>query len=236
MDIGSNQPTTSLSREQIYRDTKNWYKTINTPLTNTLNLNLVKRYAGQNILDVGCATGGYCIELQKKGFHCTGVDINEEYVKIAQKNGVNAFLIKDALPFKDKSFDTVLLFEILEHVVEPDNLLIEAKRVAKKNILISVPDCDGFETLRTYGLTYEHFLEMDHKNFFTKDSLIALLSKHFNNFKTIEIGPIYPLLINYKREKANLFWVLFRKFVSLCCKLKLLESGFYTGLQAVVIL
>ena len=35
-------------------------------------------------------------------------------------------------PFEDKSFDTVILFEILEHVSRPVEILKEAKRVAKK--------------------------------------------------------------------------------------------------------
>ncbi|MGB9736310.1 MAG: class I SAM-dependent methyltransferase [bacterium] len=228
----------SLNKEQIYRDTNTWYKNFDTPLVNPINLNLVKRYAGLNILDVGCATGGYCIELKKSGYNCIGVDINKEYVRIARKNGINVCLIKDEFPFKDNSFDTVLLFEIIEHLEEPGRLLKEAKRVAKKNILISVPNCEGFEALRKYGLTYEHFLEMDHKNFFTRDLLAALLSRHFNNFIIKEVGSLFPLLLNLDHQNfiGKISGWSIRKFIGLCYKLKILNSSFYTGLQAVVIL
>jgi len=227
---------TFLTREQIYRNTKNWYKKLNKPVTNKDNIDFVKKYAGQNILDVGCATGGYCLELNKQGFKCVGVDVNADYVKIAKENGVEAYLIREEFPFKDKTFDTVIMFELIEHVVEPDKILKEAKRVAKKSILISVPNCGGTETLGNYGLTYEHFLEMDHKNFFTKDSLTVLLSKHFDNFKIIEVGPIYPLLLNYKGVLGKIIGLPLRKFVTLFYKLGILRSDFYRGLQAVVIL
>ena len=199
-------------------------------------MDLVKQYAGQSVLDVGCATGGYCLELNKQGFKCTGLDVNNDYVKIAKKNGVNAYLIKEEFPFKDKTFDTVVLFELIEHVVEPDKILKEARRVAKKNILISVPNCNGFEALKNYGLTYEHFLEMDHINFFTKDSLTTLLSKHFDDFKIMEVDPIYPLLLNYKGVLGKIIWVPLRKFITMCYKLGILKSDYYRGLQVVVTL
>ena len=153
-------------------------------------IHFCQQHAGKRILDFGCATGGYCLELRKLGFECVGVDISEEYIKIAQQKGVEAHLIKDCLPFNDNSFDTVIMFELLEHVEDPDRILKEAKRVAKKNILVTVPNCEGFETLRNYGLTYEHFLEMDHISFFTKDSLRELLSNHFDNFEITEEEPI----------------------------------------------
>ncbi|GAI70639.1 unnamed protein product, partial [marine sediment metagenome] len=89
----------------------------------------------------------YCLELKRLGFECVGVDINEEYIKIAREKGVEAYIVKETLPFADDFFDTVIMFELLEHVHNSDEILKEAKRVARKNILITVPDCGGFETL-----------------------------------------------------------------------------------------
>ena len=192
------------------------------------HINFCQQHAGKRILDFGCSTGGYCLELGRLGFECVGVDINEEYIKIAQQKGVEAHLIKDRLPFNDNSFDTVIMFELLEHVEDPDRILKEAKRVAKKNILVAVPNCEGFETLRNYGLTYEHFLEMDHINFFTKDSLTELLSNRFDNFEIVEEEPIQPWLFSY----PGFLW----KFVGLLWRWGVLRTDFYRCLHLVITL
>ena len=45
----------------------------------------------------------------------------------------------ESLPFKDNSFDTAVLAEVLEHVEDPVKAMKEAKRVASK-IIITVPN------------------------------------------------------------------------------------------------
>jgi len=173
---------TKLTKEKIYRDSKRYYLEMSHGRFSSNLIGFCQQHAGKRILDFGCATGNYCKELRKLGFECIGVDINKEYIKIAHSKGVEAYLIKDNLPFDNKSFDTVIIFELLEHVHSPDKILKEAERVAKKNILITVPDCGGFETLKNYQLIYEHFLELDHVSFFTKKELEGLLSKQFKKF------------------------------------------------------
>ena len=150
---------TRLTKEKIYRDSKKLYVELEgEKRLSKIHIDFYKQYAGKMVLDFGCATGNYCLELKKLGFECVGVDINEEYIKLAQKKGVKAHLIKDRLPFEEKSFDTVIMSELLEHVQNPGNILEQAKRVAKKNILITVPNCEVFEALKACRLTYNHFL------------------------------------------------------------------------------
>lgn len=45
-----------------------------------------------------------------------------------------------SLPFKDKAFDIVTCFEVLEHMREPKRSIEELCRVSKKVIIISVPE------------------------------------------------------------------------------------------------
>jgi SAM-dependent methyltransferase len=45
----------------------------------------------------------------------------------------------EALPFKDNSFDTALMLEVLEHVEDVEAALKEALRVARR-VIISYPD------------------------------------------------------------------------------------------------
>lgn len=46
----------------------------------------------------------------------------------------------NSLPFEDNSFNTVVLGDILEHIVTPDITLLEAFRVAKDKVVVTVPD------------------------------------------------------------------------------------------------
>lgn len=213
-----------LTREKIYRDSKKWYVEINGPRAGAKNIiNFCKQHAGKRILDFGCATGNYCLELKRLGFECVGVDINEEYIKIAQKRGVEALVIKEHLPFEENSFDTVIMLELLEHVQNPDGILKDAKRVAKKNILLTVPNNTEFDKLKQLRLTYEHMLEKDHINFFTKESLSNLLSKYFEKYYVKEEEPIFA--------HSLLPWYL-RKPISLCIKLKFIRPSVYFRLYA----
>ena len=94
------------------------------------------------------------------------------------------------LGFADKSFDTILLVEVLEHVHDPATIIEEAKRVSKGTVVITVPNCSDFQRLRESGLTYEHMLERGHRNFFTKKDLEGLLRSRFKNPRVSEGDPI----------------------------------------------
>ncbi|WP_414468848.1 class I SAM-dependent methyltransferase [Methanobacterium sp. ACI-7] len=211
---------------EIVRDTRNYYLD-NESLVSKMLINFALKYAGNKILDVGCATGDYCNELKKLDFKCTGIDINAKYINKAKENGIDAYTM-DAknIDFPDNSFDTVLLFEVLEHVDDPLVILNEVKRVAKKNILITVPNCNEFSELKKFGLTYEHMLEKDHINFFTINNLDELLSKKFIKYKILEREPI-------ALGAVDLPWIL-KYPIWLLYKLKLIKSNFYYRLYAVV--
>lgn len=219
------RPADNLKRADIYRDTNTLYNNVHGGYSK-MHLKYCNDYAGHSVLDIGCATGNLCIELQKNGYKCTGVDINSEYVRIAKENGVEAYVVDGKLPFEDKAFDTVTIFEVLEHIKNPNELLKEAKRVARKNILISVPNCGGYAELKKWYLTYEHFLELDHRLFFTKESLRNLLVKHFNDFIVTEEKPVFL-------GRAGLPWWI-SKPIALLYKLRVLKPKIFTRLFAVI--
>lgn len=128
-----------MKKDEIFRDTKNWYLEKSNYASAAL-IEFAVQFAGKKILDAGCATGEYCVKLSELGFECTGVDINPAYVAKAKTIGIDAYVMDGrSLKFPDNSFDTILLFEVLEHVNNPEDILKEAKRVTRKNILITVP-------------------------------------------------------------------------------------------------
>src|SRR5262245_25367299 len=97
-------------------------------------------HAGPRILDLGCGYGAYSMALTQRGFACVGSDINLDYLQEAASSGLPVAAVDSCLPFADGSFDTVLLFEVIEHVSGAHDLLKEAFRVARKNVLVTVPN------------------------------------------------------------------------------------------------
>ncbi len=169
-----------------------------------LFIKFVLKYAEKNdkVLDVGGGEGAYSYDLKKRGYNSICVDIDEKYIKRSKEKGVESYVMDGCnLDFPDNSFDIILLFEVLEHTKNFEDILKEAKRVASKYILITLPNCGGLEKLRPY-LTYDHFLATDHVNFFTKKDFEYVLSKHFESFKINETEPIIrmiglPIWMNY---------------------------------------
>jgi ubiquinone/menaquinone biosynthesis C-methylase UbiE len=100
----------------------------------------------KKLLDVGCADGYFLNRIRPALSSKTiinGVDVSEKLIKAArQKYPEIHFFTADAhkLPFKEQSFDLVICTETLEHVVEPEIVLAEMKRVVtdKGKILLEL--------------------------------------------------------------------------------------------------
>lgn len=88
----------------------------------------------KDILDVGCASGWFLSKIKEEypKAKCSGVDVYKRSIEYGKKLYTSLHLYyADAhrLPFPDKSFDTVICTEVLEHVVDPKKVLEEIKRV-----------------------------------------------------------------------------------------------------------
>lgn len=100
----------------------------------------VMPYLENKVLDMGCGIGivGMFIPTY------WGVDWSEAALKIAREDNPHGTfhrldLHTDRIPYDDKFFETVLLQEIIEHLDDYSHCLSEAKRLARKRIVITVP-------------------------------------------------------------------------------------------------
>jgi methionine biosynthesis protein MetW len=99
------------------------------------------------IIELGCGDDSLVMEVANAlGIRdIYGVDINDVVLKKAADKGVKVFkadLNNDPLPFKDGFFDVVLMEEVIEHLVNPDNAVKEAYRILKAGglYLVSTPN------------------------------------------------------------------------------------------------
>ncbi|MBK7256633.1 MAG: class I SAM-dependent methyltransferase [Ignavibacteriae bacterium] len=212
-------------RASVFRDTTRLYLEYPQHIVAPPLIRFVRKYASGRILDLGCATGNYCLHLKGLGYDIAGADIQPEYVRIAKSRGVEAFLIENGVPLPDRSFDTVLLFEVLEHLPDPAAVLREARRLCRGTVLLTTPHSGDIDALRAQGLLFEHFADMDHKNFFTQESLETLLRAEFTNVKVWKGNGINPL---------GLFPLAPVRFAGkVAARLHLIPPAFYFRLYAV---
>ena len=91
--------------------------------------------AGLTFLDVGCSLGWLVEAATVDGAHGVGVDIDEPGLAQArrERDPRCTFLSTDgeSLPFDDESLDVVVFNHIYEHVVDPDLVMAELRRVLK---------------------------------------------------------------------------------------------------------
>ena len=96
------------------------------------------------ILDVGCGTGRHAIELAKRGYCVTGIDLSKNQLEYAREKAYHAgvkvaFLNKDARSFSFKiKFDLVIMlceggFSLMETDEENFTILRNCRQALKKN-------------------------------------------------------------------------------------------------------
>jgi ubiquinone/menaquinone biosynthesis C-methylase UbiE len=110
-----------------------------------LLLEQTKELKPESILDVG-AGEGFTLEMFRKqnvGKRLEGIEYMDDALKLAKKFHPEVTIKKGniyELPYKANSFDLVICTEVLEHLDDPKAALLELKRVAKKYLIISVPN------------------------------------------------------------------------------------------------
>jgi len=151
-------------------------------------IKLVFQYQKGDILDVGCATCqlySYLRSKEWKGKYF-GID-SRKYDNYEYPEGAN-LIIGDALEVKFPRADTVVLYNILEHIGKPVALLKKAIKAAEQNILINVPKRN--EEMWKYGVVEYHQLDKTHKHCgFIKEEVYKIVDLAGGKIKTYsELG------------------------------------------------
>lgn len=146
----------------------------------------IERHAGRLTIDVGCGNGSYVLQLgQGRAFF--GVDGHrfEAWAAAPEK-----FVVSDAaqLPLAARSVDTVLCFETLEHLPNPEDALWEYRRISRGRLVLTVPNCEITPGMRASGLAYYHWVDRTHRNFYDLDTIKAAVRTA--GFRVVEAGYI----------------------------------------------
>lgn len=100
---------------------------------------------GLRILDLGCGGGAYTCLLEKKN-RVVALDLSFVSVKkvaqLREQDGMNVMGPVFPLPFKEGVFDAVVAFDVLEHIQQDSDAVLEIRRILKPggSLLFVVPE------------------------------------------------------------------------------------------------
>jgi len=140
------------------KHTRNWYESLFENFAHTYDkesftqgtageCNFIEKEIGYNkkalILDIGCGTGRHAIELARRGYRVTGIDLSESQLKRAREKAAEKKVTVDfrrhdarELPFTDE-FDLVIMicegaFPLMETDEMNYSILQQAAKALKK--------------------------------------------------------------------------------------------------------
>lgn len=168
------------------------------------------------VLDIGCNAGELGNLLIEKKCEVTGIDYN---IKQSQrlKNYVN-YNLDDGLPeINYDQFDYILILDVIEHLKDPENFLVELKKKLKNNseakVLISTPNI-AFFVMRImllfgkFNYGSRGILDKTHTRLFTFSSFLNLIKQSdFSISKIFGIPVPFQLAIG-----KNFLSKLFERF------------------------
>jgi SAM-dependent methyltransferase len=121
--------------------------------------------AGKRVLDIGCGTGYGIAEMAGSAAFAVGLDSAAEAVP---DRGALVQASATALPFRPESFDLITAFEVIEHLTDWEQMLLEARRVLRADglFLVSTPNKSSYaESRGDAGPNPFHVHEFEYADF-----------------------------------------------------------------------
>lgn len=121
----------------------------------------VQKYLREGVVaDIGCSVGIEIAFIQHMSNFVVGIDIDSDLLKIAKnhlprENGAN-LLAGDAcnLPFKERAFDVIVMFDVIEHLNDPLKVLTHLSTILKDEGILIL----GVPNEYTFGEALQRFL------------------------------------------------------------------------------
>lgn len=131
------------------------------------------------VLDIGCGFGEALGYHQSRGCEVYGVETDENLRRVAEKYGFNVHIgeFRQGV-FENGYFDYVTLDQVLEHSVDPFEMLSGINAVLKSggSLVMSTPNSAGIGA-SLFGRKWINWHVPYHRHFFTPESLRALADR-----------------------------------------------------------
>jgi len=119
-------------------------------------LNLIRHYApleGARILDIGCGLGVYVRKFREFSDRVNGIDIDAKRLREGARTTPGLMLaVGEHLPFRDASFDVIVLNEVIEHVTNDRETMREGMRILAPGGRIVIYAPNRLYPFETHGI------------------------------------------------------------------------------------
>lgn len=155
-EIEKYYPTDYVSYPLAIEDEKSWFRRMDRRYwlyKRCKQINKRVKSPGR-ILDIGCATGLFLNEMKQTGWEAFGIEISKYAANYAKERFNIPIYIGDLnqAGYQSAFFDVVTMWDVLEHVSDPINVLSEIARIIKPGglLLLSLPNLASWER-RLFG-------------------------------------------------------------------------------------
>lgn len=147
-------------------------------------LRLIKPYLkkGKRLLEIGCSAGMFLYNVKDKVSEAVGMDFDLDSAAYARKK-CGCAVYSDRLPetpLKEKYFDIICAFQVLEHVKNPVEFLSEVKKYLKDDGILFIEVPNVYDALiSTYKLDfhYQFYFHSAHLYYYSRKTLEKMLKK-----------------------------------------------------------
>ncbi len=175
------------------------------------------------MLDIGCGTGAFLHTMKNAGWVCKGLEPDELARKKAQERyHIDPMPSEELFRLKEKQFDAITMWHVLEHVHQLDDYMIRLKQILKENgvLFIAVPNYHSYDAAK-YGVHWAAYDVPRHLYHFSPQSMQVLLQKHGFTLKKMLpmwFDSFYVSMLSeqYKNGKGNLINACVSGLISNC--------------------
>ena len=146
------------------------------------------------VLDCGCATGLFLDIMKDGGFDCFGVEISNTPYSIVEKKHPNKIFRQEIenLKIDDGFFDIITMFDFIEHVKDPRQVIDKANKLLSDGglLFIITPDTSSLSA-SIMGKSHNDYI-MEHLGLFNKKNITYFLDKY--GFEILKIQPAKKII------------------------------------------